>query len=165
MRIWCSVSDRCSATIGEGKVPPASSSCVYTLCAEQRRLVISAMIDAAAEEWLERIYMKLWWGGQREQAVLSCHYFFFAHSAALAPAKQECCNTTGQLQRFPVWWNHFPLLGMIQACGPGLPDTITPEHIARRLRATFQLRLGEITLQWRHLLSLMFVSLWSANDE
>ena len=36
MRFWCSVSDRCSGKIGEGEVPPACSSCVYTLCLEQR---------------------------------------------------------------------------------------------------------------------------------
>lgn len=103
MRFWCSVSDRCRGKIGEGKVPPACSSCVYTLCLEQRGLVISAMIDAAAGEWFEHIYMNHQWENQRKQAVLCCHYLSCTlHSRALA--KQACCNTAEISLHFWEWF-------------------------------------------------------------
>lgn len=111
MRFWCSVSDRCSGKIEEGKVPPACSSCVYTLCLEQRGLVISAMIDAVAGEQLEHIYMKHRWE-DHEQAAACCHYLSCTLPGP-ALAKQARCNTTDHLQQFLVWRSQLTFLGMI----------------------------------------------------
>lgn len=94
------MSDRCSGKIGDGKVASACSSCVYTLCAEQRGLVIFTVIDAAAGEELAYLHETLAGG------VTPAHRFFCV--AILRPAH----SAAEQLAATQKDKNQFTFLGM-----------------------------------------------------
>lgn len=173
MRFWCSVSDRCSGKIGEGKVPSACSSCVYTLCLEQRGLVIFAMIDAAAEESLEHIYMKHWWEEQHEQAVFVLPLF------VLHTLWQSVCQA-GMLQHsrpslpLPYLMKSVYISGNDSPRCPGLPDTILPTYpsLSRVISKQPLSSASGKSHRTKHLsktspphVCVSLVSFWIANDK
>lgn len=130
MRFWCSVSDRCSGKIGEGEVPPACSSCVYTLCLEQRG-PCHICHDWCGCMRIVRAYLHEALVGGPTRAGRFCVAIICParSAAALLPSGHAASQRTAS-QQFPhplPWWNQFTFLRMIHHVA-GASRTLLPMY-------------------------------------
>lgn len=152
MRFWCAVSDRCSGKIGEGKVPAARSSCVYTLCCGTKGPCHSRH-DWCSCKRIVRAYL-------HETLVLGpvragrfC-FTIICPAHATDPTQQTTSNRSTSYVIKPVY-----ISGNDSRRCPGLRDT-TPDVLPHRHHCRTCASEGDHTapnISARHL-SLMFVS-------